>query len=276
MSAMQRPEMSAMQRSAMPTAARRFDGKVVLITGGGGGIGRATAARLASEGARVALVDVSTSGLAESRAAVEAAGGKVLTIEADVTKLADVQRYVITVTSELGGIDAFFNNAGILGAVSPIVDYPEEMFDRVIAVNVKAVWLGLKVVGAAMIARGSGAIVNTASIAGLRGTPNLVAYTASKHAVIGLTRTAALEFVRRGVRVNAVCPAPIETAMARQFETGFGARDPKVARERFTASIPMRRYGDPAEVAALVAFLLSADASYINGGIYTVDGGAMA
>ncbi len=273
---MQRPEMSAMQRSAMPTAARRFDGKVVLITGGGGGIGRATAARLASEGARVALVDVSTSGLAESRAAVEAAGGKVLTIEADVTKLADVQRYVITVTSELGGIDAFFNNAGILGAVSPIVDYPEEMFDRVIAVNVKAVWLGLKVVGAAMIARGSGAIVNTASIAGLRGTPNLVAYTASKHAVIGLTRTAALEFVRRGVRVNAVCPAPIETAMARQFETGFGARDPKVARERFTASIPMRRYGDPAEVAALVAFLLSADASYINGGIYTVDGGAMA
>ncbi len=276
MGATQRPEMSALQPSAMPTTARRFDGKVVLITGGGGGIGRATAARLASEGARVALVDVSTSGLAESRSAVEAAGGKVLTIEADVTKLADVQRYVTTVTSELGGIDAFFNNAGILGAVSPIVDYPEEMFDRVIAVNVKAVWLGLKVVGAAMIARGGGAIVNTASIAGLRGTPNLVAYTASKHAVIGLTRTAALEFVRRGVRVNAVCPAPIETAMARQFETGFGARDPKVARERFTASIPMRRYGDPAEVAALVAFLLSADASYINGGIYTVDGGAMA
>ena len=254
----------------------RFDGKGAVITGGGGGIGRATAVRLASEGARVALVDISASGLAESRAAVEKLGAKVTTIEADVTKSADVERYAATATKELGGIDLFFNNAGILGALSPIVNYPEEMFDRVMAVNVKAVWLGLKIVGAAIMARGGGAIVNTASIAGLRGTPNLVAYTTSKHAVIGLTRTASLEFIRRGVRVNAVCPAPIETAMAQQFETGLSTRDPKIARERFIASIPMRRYGDPSEVAALVAFLLSNDASYINGGIYTVDGGSMA
>lgn len=256
--------------------ARRFEGKVALITGGGGGIGRATAVRLASEGASVALVDISAAALAASRAAVEATGAKVSTIEADVTKRADVERYVALSSKELGGIDCFFNNAGILGAVSSIVDYPEDTFDQVIAVNVKAVWLGLKIAGAAIMARGGGAIVNTASIAGLRGTPNLVAYTASKHAVIGLTRTASLEFVRRGVRVNAVCPAPIDTAMARQFETGLGTRDPKVARERFLASIPMRRYGNPEEVAALVAFLLSADASYINGGIYTVDGGSMA
>ena len=255
---------------------KRFDGKVVVITGGAGGIGRAAAVRFASEGARVVLVDLSAPGLAESRTAVEAAGGTTLTVEADVTRLSEVERYVAAATNTFGGIDYFFNNAGILGAVSPLTDYPEEMFDRVIAVNVKAVWLGLRVVGPAIIARGGGAIVNTASIAGLRGTPNLVAYTASKHAVIGLTRTAALEFIRRGVRVNAVCPAPIETAMARQFETGFAGRDPKVARERFTASIPMRRYGDPEEVAALVAFLMSPEASYINGGIYTVDGGAMA
>src|SRR5919201_347157 len=217
----------------MTAPARRFEGKVVLITGGGGGIGRATAVRVTSEGARVALVDLSAARLAESRAAVESAGGKPVTIEADVTKLADAERYVATATRELGGIDAFFNNAGILGAVSPLVDYPEEMFDRVMAVNVKAVWLGLKGAGPALIARGGGAIVNTASIAGLRGTPNLVADTASKHAVIGLTRTAALGLIRRGVRVNAICPAPIDTPMAREVEGAFG-RDPKATRERFT------------------------------------------
>lgn len=256
--------------------ARRFEGKVVVITGAGGGIGRAAAVRFASEGARIALVDVSAAGLNQSVAAVERAGGEAISVEADVTRLAEVQRYVAATTERFGGIDGFFNNAGILGAVSPLVDYPEETFDRVLAVNVKAVWLGLKVVGPAIMARGGGAIVNTASIAGLRGTPNLVAYTASKHAVIGLTRTASLEFVRRGVRVNAVCPAPIETPMVDLLEGGLNPRDPTAVHERLAASIPMRRYGKPEEVAALVAFLMSADASYLNGSIYTVDGGSMA
>jgi 3alpha(or 20beta)-hydroxysteroid dehydrogenase len=255
---------------------RRFEGKVVVVTGAAGGIGRATAARFAAEGAAVVLVDVSAAGLEASVAAVKAAGAEALAVEADVTRAADVRRYVTAALDRFGGIDCFFNNAGILGAVSRLVDYPEDVFDRVMAVNVKGVWLGMKEVAPALRARGGGAIVNTASIAGMRSSPNLVAYTASKHAVIGLTRTAAYELVRDGIRVNAVCPAPVETPMARELEAGFSGKNPAAAHEAFTRTIPMRRFGEPSEVAALVAFLCSPDASYINGGIYTVDGGAMA
>jgi NAD(P)-dependent dehydrogenase (short-subunit alcohol dehydrogenase family) len=254
---------------------RRFEGKVVVITGAGGGIGRAAAVRFASEGARVVAVDVAADTLKDTIDAVERAGGEALAVEADVTRAADVDRYVAAARQRWGGIDCFFNNAGILGTVRPCVDYPEETFDRVLAVNVKGVWLGLKIVGAAIAARGGGAIVNTASVAGLKGTPGIIAYTASKHAVVGMTRTASLELVRSGVRVNAVCPAPIETPMVHQLEEGYGGTTGG-ARERLTARVPMQRFGDPSEVAALVAFLCSGDASYLNGGIYTVDGGMMA
>jgi NAD(P)-dependent dehydrogenase (short-subunit alcohol dehydrogenase family) len=260
----------------MATALARFEGKVVLVTGAAGGIGRAAAVRFAAEGARLGLVDVSRDGLRDSLAAVEKAGGAGITVEADVTRAADVARYAAAVAERWGGVDCFFNNAGILGAVRPLVDYPEETFDRVLAVNVKGVWLGLKTVAPLLRARGGGAIVNTASIAGLRGSRNLVAYTASKHAVVGLTRTASLELAPAGIRVNAVCPSPIDTPMVRALEEGAGAANPAAFHERMTGTIPLRRYGSPEEVATLVAFLCSAEASYITGGIYTVDGGSMA
>jgi NAD(P)-dependent dehydrogenase (short-subunit alcohol dehydrogenase family) len=188
-----------------------------------------------------------------------------------------VARYAAAVAERFGGIDCFFNNAGILGAVRPLVDYPEDSFDRVLAVNVKGVWLGIKTVAPLLRARGGGVIVNTASIAGLRGSrANLVAYIASKHAVVGLTRTAALELAPDRIRVNAVCPSPIETDMVRLLEEGNNPANPAAVHERMAAAIPLRRYGTPDEVAALVTFLCSGDAAYLTGGIYPVDGGATA
>ncbi|HZR83367.1 MAG TPA: SDR family NAD(P)-dependent oxidoreductase [Candidatus Binatia bacterium] len=253
--------------------ANRFEGKVAVVTGAAGGIGRATVDRLAREGARIAAVDIDRGALDEVAAGVRAHGSEMLAIPADVTRAEDVRGFLDDASTRFGGVDLLFNNAGIEGVVTPFEEYPEDVFDRVMAVNVRGVFLGLKYALPRMRARGGGAIVNTSSVAGLTGNPLVSAYITSKHAVIGLTRSAAMAGAADGVRVNAVCPAPIETRMMRSLEEGFAPGAPESVKTMMKTRIPLGRYGTPDEIAAVVAFLFSDDARYITGAIYPVDGG---
>ncbi len=250
----------------------RFEGMVAIVTGAAGGIGRAACARFAEDGAKVVAVDLAGSDLDETVAAVSNAGGECITVEADVTQEADVARYVSAALAAYGRVDAFFNNAGIEGVRSALTELDEADFDRVIAVNLKGVWLGMKHVAPAMQQSGGGAIVNTASIAGLSPTPGIIAYGASKHAVVGMTKSAAQELAP-DVRVNAVCPGPIETRMMRSLERQFDPDNPEAVHDAFAAANPLGRYGEPEEVAALVTWLCSDDSRYINGSMHTIDGG---
>ncbi|HEY2873310.1 MAG TPA: glucose 1-dehydrogenase [Reyranella sp.] len=250
-----------------------FSGKVALVTGGGNGIGRAACVAFAKQGAKVVAVDRDGAAAEATAGIIRQNGGDALAVTADVTKSADVQTYVKAAIDKYGRIDCFFNNAGIEGKVSQIVDYDEAVFDAVIGVNVKGVFLGLKHVLPEMIRQGGGAIVNTASVAGLVGTPGMPAYVASKHAVIGLTKTAAGEVARQGIRVNAVCPGPVDTRMIHSLEAQLSPDDPAGVNQRYQASLPTGRYSTPEEIANMVLFLCSDLASNTTGGQFVVDGG---
>ncbi len=253
-----------------------FAGKVALVTGGGGGIGQAAGLAFAREGASVMAVDINAGAAAATAELIRAQGGQAEAFAADVSQASQVQAYVARTLERFGRIDFFFNNAGIEGVVAPTTDYPEEIFDRVIAVNLKGVFLGLKYVLPHLIQQGSGAVINMASVAGVVGAPGLSAYSASKHAIVGLTRTAAGEVGRAGVRVNAVCPSAVQTRMIGSLEQMYNPEHPEAMRAQFVARNPTGRYCLPEEVAQVVVYLASPAASFINGVAMVVDGGRTA
>jgi NAD(P)-dependent dehydrogenase (short-subunit alcohol dehydrogenase family) len=250
-----------------------LEGKSALITGGGGGIGRATALAFAREGARVAVADLNVEAARETVALVNAAGGQAISLSGDVTKDSDVRSMIEAVISTYGRLDCAFNNAGIAGwqvdaGGKKTAEWSEEAFDRMIAVNLKSVWLCMRYELPQMQAQGGGVIVNTGSIAGLVGLPTSSAYVAAKHGVLGLTKTAALEYAEANIRVNAVCPGYIETRMTEETMRRRG--------DAILAQVPMRRLGNPEEIAEMVVWLSSERASYVSGAAYNVDGGWMA
>jgi NAD(P)-dependent dehydrogenase (short-subunit alcohol dehydrogenase family) len=253
-----------------------FAGKVALITGAGNGIGRATAVAFAGRGAKVMVVDRDAAGAERTAGTIKQQGGDARFQVADVTKSSDVQGYVKATLDAYGRVDCFFNNAGIEGKVAPIAEYDEAVFDQVLGINVKGVFLGLRHVLPVMLKQKSGTVVNTASIAGLVGSPNMSAYVASKHAVIGLTKAASGEVARTGVRVNAVCPGPIDTRMIHAIEDQLDPANPTAVGNRYQSSIPLGRYGTAEEVANVVLFLCSDLSGNITGAQYVVDGGRTA
>lgn len=253
-----------------------FKGKVALVTGAANGIGRATVMGFASYGAKVVVVDRDGAGAAAVAGAIKQKGGDAISVAADVTKSADTAAYVKAALDAYGRIDCFHNNAGIEGHVKPIHEYDEAMFDQLMGVNVKGVFLGLKYVIPVMIKQRSGAIVNTASIAGLMGSPNMAPYVASKHAVIGFTKATSGEVAGYGVRVNAVCPGPVETRMIQSVTEQVSPGDAAGAAQRYKGAIPIGRFATAEEIANMVHFLSSDLASSITGAHFAVDGGRTA
>jgi NAD(P)-dependent dehydrogenase (short-subunit alcohol dehydrogenase family) len=253
----------------------RLDRRIALVTGAAGVIGTATMQLLAERGARIVAIDRNERQLL---AAIEDLPGSAqgVAITADVTNEDEVADYVRQAIDKFGTIDVFYNNAGIEGDIAPIVDYSLESFRRVLDVNVVGVFLGLKHVLPVMLKQNRGSIINTASIAGLIGTPDIAAYCASKHAVIGLTKSAALECSATGVRVNCVCPGMIDSRMLNAIVTGRNPGNAPVPTDKIVDRTPARRLGHASEVASIVAFLASDEANYVSGSAYTVDGGRTA
>ncbi len=247
---------------------KSFAGKVVLVTGGNTGIGRATAIAFAREGARVVITGRREKEGAETVAQINQAGSEGLFISADVAKAEDARMMVQRTVETFGRLDCAVNNAGVEQLVTPLLSQTEEEFDRIMSVNVKGVWLSLKYEIEQMLKQGGGAIVNLSSVSGLIGVGGVEIYAASKHAVLGLTKSAAMEFAQSAIRINAVCPGAIKTEMFERITQGAT----EIA-ELFKAAHPIGRMGEPEEIASAVLWLCSAGASFMTGQTVTVDGG---
>lgn len=251
--------------------AGRLDGKIALVTGGGSGIGQATALIFAREGAKVVVADVLVEGGEATVSQIKKGGGDAVFVKTDVSQDAEVEALVQKAVATYGRLDCAFNNAGIAGAAARTADYTQKQWDRVIGINLTGVWLCMKYEIAQMVKQGGGAIVNTASVAGLVGFRHGPAYVAAKHGVVGLTKTAALEYAKANIRVNAVCPGVINTPM---FEKGLQI-DPRIA-DTMAAREPIGRLGKPEEIAEAVVWLCSEAASFVTGLPMAVDGGWVA
>ena len=250
----------------------RFENKVVIITGAAGGIGKEIARKLASEGAKLTLVDLNEAAVIAVAEELNLGENRVLTLKADVSKEAEVKNYVEQTMEKFGRIDGFANNAGVEGPAKSIEEITEQDFDFVYSINVKGAFYGLKYVLPIMKQQKTGSIVNTASVAGLIGSPQMMLYNSSKHALMGMNKVAALEAAPFNVRVNTVNPGVINTQMMRNIESKVAPGAAEAAQAAYNDAVPMKRYGEPEEVANVIAFLLSDEAPYVSSSSFTVDG----
>ena len=247
--------------------------RTAIVTGAAGGIGAATARRLSRDDCTVVLVDLDLPALEAVATELPTPG---LCIAADVSSADDWDRIVDLTQRETGRLDILVNNAGIEGPITAMEGYPEDAFRRVLEVNVVGVFLGMKACSKPLRAAGNGCVVNVSSVSGLGGQPTIIAYVASKHAVLGMTKAAALEFAPDGVRVNAVCPSPVDTDMVQRLAESLSPNDPESVHRRLRAAAPLGRYATADEVAGSIAFLCGPDAAYLTGVALPVDGGSRA
>ncbi|MDQ4490806.1 SDR family oxidoreductase [Sinomonas sp. ASV486] len=250
-----------------------FEGRSAIVTGAGSGIGRAVALALAEQGAKVLAVDIDEAA-AKDTAALST--GIVLPFQADVSESSDVRDYAAGAASSHGLPTLFFNNAGVEGVHRSIIDTTEEEWNRTVGVNLHGVFWGLKHVLPLMIEAGGGSVVNTGSILSLKAAPDRSDYVTTKHAVLGLTRAAASEVAKDGIKVNCICPGPVDTPLMARSETLVNPDDPSFERSRFEAGTPLGRYASTEEIAELVLFLLRPDVAYLTGAAVNIDGGIMA
>ena len=253
----------------------RLSNRIAVITGGAGGIGLETAKRFLEEDVEgILLVDLKENQLKDAAKSLES--DRVKFFQADVSKNSEVEAYTEKAIQEFGKIDVLFLNAGIEGVVKPLTEYPEEVYDKVLAVNVKSVWLGMKHAFPHMQNNGGGSVIITSSVAGMQGTPNVMAYVTSKHAINGSMKVGALEGAEHNIRVNTIHPSPVDNRMMRSLEEGFAPGGAEEAKKGFEQMIPLQRYANNREIANLALFLASDESSFVTGAAYAIDGGMTA